>query len=134
MTHRLYVPLQWMISAAITLSLLALSLTLVTLSYQSTRDTLLSATVSAAENASELLDSQIDQLIQPVESIVAQLQYDPLVSAVRFEERLKRVPALAQVLASNEVVSAVYVGYPDGDFLLLRPITNDRARRVLEAP
>lgn len=134
MTHRLYVPLQWMISAAITLSLLALSLTLVTLSYQSTRDTLLSATVSAAENASELLDGQIDQLIQPVESIVAQLQYDPLVSAVRFEERLKRVPALAQVLTSNEVVSAVYVGYPDGDFLLLRPINNERARRVLEAP
>lgn len=134
MSQRFYIPLQWMISAAITLSLLTLSLTLVTLSYQSTRETLLSATVSAAESASDLLDGQIDQLIQPVEGIVAQLQYDPLVSAVRFEERLKRVPALAQVLASNDVISAVYVGYPDGDFLLLRPINNERARRLLEAP
>lgn len=134
MSKRFYIPLQWMISAAITLSLLVLSLALVTLSYQSTRETLLSATVSAAESASELLDGHIDQLIEPVASIVAQLQYDPLVSAVRFEERLKRLPALAQVLASNDVISAVYVGYPDGDFLLLRPINNDRARRVLEAP
>ncbi len=134
MSQRFYIPLQWLISMAITLSLLALSLILVTLSYQSTRATLLSATTSAAENASDLLDGQIEQLIQPVESIVAQLQFDPLVSAVRFEDRLKRVPALAQVLASNNVISAVYVGYPDGDFLLLRPINNERARNVLDAP
>lgn len=128
------VPLHLLISLSMVASLLVLSVILVTVSYQNTKTTLVEATESAAGNAGTLLDGHLNRLIQPVQAAVRQLQFDPLATAERLDQRMARLPVLAQTLDSNPLLSAVYAGYPDGDFLLLRHLRAEHARRLVEAP
>lgn len=130
--HRL--PLQWLISLAIVASLVILGLTQLTLSYQSSRATLLDATEESANQAGTILDGHLNRLIWPVQAALGQLQFDPVVSAETYTERFERVPALAQMLNANPLLSAVYVGYPNGDFVLLRTLRQARAQRLLDPP
>lgn len=127
-------PLHLLISLSMVASLLVLSLVLVTVSYQNAKSTLVDATESAAGNAGTLLDGHLDRLIQPVQAAVRQLQFDPLSTAEQFDQRIRRLPVLAQTLNSNQLLSAVYAGYPDGDFLLLRHLRSERARNLVDAP
>ncbi len=127
-------PLHFLVSFTIVTSLLILSLVLVLVSYQNTKATLLEATEDAAGNAGLLLDGHLNQLVQPVQAAIRQLQYDPLVDAASLNERLARVPVLAQTLASNQLLSAVYAGYEDGDFVLLRHLRSERSRQVVGSP
>lgn len=127
-------PLQWLISLAIVASLLILGLTQLTLSYQSTRATLLDATAESARQAGTILDGHLNRLIWPVQAALGQLQFDPVVSSVNYVERFERVPALAQMLNTNPLLSAVYVGYPNGDFVLLRTLRQAHAQDLLTPP
>lgn len=49
------------------------------------------------------------------------------------ETRLAFLPQLAEVLANSTSYGAIYAGYEDGDFFLVRKLT-ERARGALEAP
>jgi len=128
------VPLHLLISLSMVASLLALSVILVTVSYQNTKTTLVEVTESAAGNAGILLDGHLNRLIQPVQAAVRQLQFDPLATAERLDQRMARLPVLAQRLDSNPLLSAVYAGYPDSDFLLLRHLRAEHAGQLVEAP
>src|SRR5208282_3541289 len=44
----------------------------------------------------------------------------PLASAATFSQRMQAATDLAPVLNADPIVVAAYVGYPNGDFLLLR--------------
>lgn len=75
---------------------------------------------------------ELDQLEQTARSAAEALAANPIMQAQTEEERGQYFHQLAMVLRSVPGVSAAYVGWPDGDFLLLRPVGRHEER--LRAP
>ncbi|MCK2185169.1 HD domain-containing phosphohydrolase [Halomonas getboli] len=74
------------------------------------------------------------RLIDPARVVVALLAEDSLASRQRLIDRLQHLPLLAASLEAHDAASAVYIGYDDGDFLLLRPADRVTAERLPEVP
>ncbi len=49
-------------------------------------------------------------------------------------ERQKRIPFLAKMLQQSSVVSSIYIGYPNGDFLIIRHLQSDALKTFFHAP
>lgn len=127
-------PLQWVMVTVIVGITLLLSAILITRAYIDQRDLLLEAAESSSEHLAGRLDSANLSLLAPVQNSIQLLVHDTLLEASSLEQRLERLPLLLQVLQSNPVTSAIYAGYPDGDFVLLRELKAERVRRLLQAP
>lgn len=74
------------------------------------------------------------RLIDPARVVVTLLAQDDLASRQRLVDRLRHLPLLAASLEAHSAASAVYVGYEDGDFLLLRPAGRVPQERLPEVP
>ena len=127
-------PLQWVMVTVIVGITLLLSAILITRAYIDQRELLLEAAESSSEHLAGRLDSANLSLLAPVQNSIQLLVHDTLLEASSLEQRLERLPLLLQVLQSNPVTSAIYAGYPDGDFVLLRELKAERVRRLLQAP
>ncbi|MBB3140461.1 HD domain-containing phosphohydrolase [Halomonas organivorans] len=81
--------------------------------------------VSAVQDTGRQLalttEERARRLIDPARVVVQLLAQDELTSQQRLVDRLQHLPLLAASLKAHSAASAVYVGYDDGDFLLLRP-------------
>lgn len=70
--------------------------------------------------------SEVEQAIQlqllPAQVALEQLLFDPLIQTKTLESRQKVFPRWAQILRRHPTVSALYAGYANGDFILLRPL------------
>jgi len=126
--------LRWVISGTIMLSMLMLGAILVMNAYIGQRDLLLDASRSSAEQFAGKLDAETLRLIQPLQSTLRLLVHDPLTTAEELEQRQQRLPVLIEALRANRVVSAVYVGYPDRSFWLVRSLRLPEFRRSVSAP
>ena len=56
--------------------------------------------------------------MDPADATIRLLAFDPVASASTLPARLRRLPVLARLLEQNQLLSAVFIGYPDGQFLL----------------
>jgi hypothetical protein len=70
----------------------------------------------------------------PMQSLVDVLALQSLTESRSVDERMRHVPALAEALRRNPASTAIYVGYADGAFFLVRPATDPRVRAALHAP
>ena len=70
----------------------------------------------------------------PVQSLVDVLAAHSLPSAVTPDERMRHVPALVEALRGNPALTAMYAGYGDGAFFLVRPARDVRVRDALHTP
>ncbi|MGM0560412.1 MAG: ATP-binding protein [Pseudomonadota bacterium] len=75
---------------------------------------------------------ELHQLQDTARSAADSLASNPIIETRNEEERSQQFHALATVLRAVPGVSAAYVGWPDGDFLLLRPV--GRLEEQLDAP
>ena len=57
--------------------------------------------------------------MDPADTTIRLLAFDPVASASTLPARLWRLPVLARLLEQNQLLSAVFIGYPDGQFLLV---------------
>lgn len=126
--------LRWIISLSVMAGTLLLSAILISSAYFSHREALLQASEQMAHQMADNLDSAGARLLNPLISSLRLLIHDPLLGAATLEQRLLRLPVLAETLDANPVISAVYVGYADHDFLLLRKLKTPRVRQALAAP
>lgn len=110
-------------SAVIIAALMILATTLITVNYLHSRAGLIEQVEKSALLMSEAVDSGIVQITDPVVKTVQMLELDPIVQATSYQERLARLPVMLRALEINPLLSAIYVGYPDGDFFLLRRLT-----------
>ncbi|PAU87396.1 hypothetical protein CK507_11890 [Pseudomonas sp. WN033] len=62
------------------------------------------------------------------------LALDALPDTENLEQRLTRIPMLAQVLTDNPQLNSVYIGWDSGDYLMLRPLPNQASRDRFNAP
>ena len=128
------VSLAFLIASTITLGMLVLTIILVGQSFSGLEQAKVAAAESTAKQLAMNVDAHIDSITQPPATALAILRHDPIAYATTVEERLKRLPAFADILSSNDVVSAVYAGYQSGDFFLLRKIRSSGSLQFQDAP
>ncbi len=127
-------PLQWIIVMVIMAITVLLSAILITRAYMDQRDLLLEAAESSSKQLAGRLDSASLSLLAPVTNSLQLLVYDTLLEADTLEKRIERLPLMVQVLRSNPVSSAVYAGYPDKDFVLVRDLRLTALQQRVSAP
>ncbi|PXF28608.1 hypothetical protein WH50_25395 [Pokkaliibacter plantistimulans] len=95
---------------------------------------LVSAAGESARQLSATLNERIRRLLEPAESTLRLLSFDSISAATSMPERLGRLQVFSEVVANNPMIGAVYVGYPDGEFFLLRKLATEKQRNYFSAP
>jgi len=119
------VSLQWLIAWSMVICLLAMASLTVWQGYRGSRTLLIAAANDAAQQLGVLLNERSERLLGPAESALRILNHDPLAEGQTLDQRLQRLPVLVETLRSNRTLSAVYAGYPNGDFFLLRRVESN---------
>jgi HD-GYP domain-containing protein (c-di-GMP phosphodiesterase class II) len=132
--RRFRMQLRFIIIAAALLIIVGLTASLAISGYQSAEQALLSARLDDAARLGQTIDEEVRRLVDPAETQLRLLAHDPLLGADRLPARLDRLPIMAEALDSNRLLGAAYVGYPDGSFILFRPLPTEAARKMVEAP
>ncbi len=81
------------------------------------------------ERIADRTGQQLYSLFAPVGVTVDQLAWQPLAFAGSLEERLNSLHYLREALEQSDQVSALFIGYDNGDFFLLRPLPADSPLR-----
>jgi hypothetical protein len=76
----------------------------------------------------------LERLYAPAELAVEIIALHDITRAETHSERLPHVAFLSGFLDQSAALSSVYVGYDDGDFIMLVPTENDEARSRYNAP
>lgn len=100
---------------------------------QSTRMLMVSSTRLFDRISAELEDT-VDRVYAPLRTFTDLFSHQRVNDARTLDERLKSLPYISEALKSNEQMDAVYVGYDDGDFFLVRPLRSAAARQAFKAP
>lgn len=132
--RRLKIPLHILAAGGSTLLLLLVTLVLAWSSYRSTREIIHTAGNSAIQHALVTLQSKIHSILRPAQDQLELLSYHPVTQARTREERIAILPLASAVLDSNPLLDAWYVGYPNGDFILFRPLRDAPMRNYTGAP
>lgn len=69
------------------------------------------------------VEQSLQLTIRPVSTSLLLYSRSRAVTAQTLEQRLSELPQFTELLRSNEAVSAVYIGYNNGDFFLIRKLT-----------
>ncbi|MDF3933558.1 HD domain-containing phosphohydrolase [Pseudomonas citronellolis] len=128
------VPLQVLVTGAIILGMLALGASLLVQGYRGVESTLVAAAGEAAGQLGVTVNERIRRLLDPAQNTLRLLSYDNVSQLDNLPARLERLPMLAENLSANTTLSAVYIGYPNGEFLLIRALRTAKARQALKAP
>lgn len=127
------ISLQLLIGWAVFSAMFLLSLLLIVQSYQSNKQALLLATSETAQQLGQTINEKAQRITGPAQSALQILSHDPLLEASTLPQRLKRLPVLAETLTSNSVLSAIYAGYGNGEFFLLRTL-NSALKQQYQVP
>jgi HD-GYP domain-containing protein (c-di-GMP phosphodiesterase class II) len=94
--------------------------------------------LGAAEDLIHRIDKEantaLKNLFEPVETVVTWASVAPLTAAGSLGARMPTLPTLAEVLRRRPQVAAIYVGYDNGDFFLVRALPDDASRKDFTAP
>jgi len=126
------ISLQLLVALAIMLGMLLLGAGLAWQGYRGVRETLVAAAGDTAQQVGRTIDERAHRLVDPVQSSIRLLAFDPI--AGNLAQRLERLPQLVESLNANKMLSAAYVGYPNGEFLLIRRLRDPQLLQRFAAP
>ncbi|SFN28847.1 HD domain-containing phosphohydrolase [Marinobacter pelagius] len=128
------ISLALLIASAITSGMLVLALVLLGQSFHGMESAKVSAASATARQLAVSVDDRINAITAPPSTALAVLSHDPLATSQTDDERIERIDVLADILQSSDIVSAVYAGWSDGDFFLLRKVRSSGALQFPDAP
>ena len=76
----------------------------------------------------------MSEALQPVRRFAEILAQDPIVRARTLDSRLEALPLMVHAFDDAAPVAAVYAGYDDGSFFLVRPLRDASERSAFAAP
>lgn len=93
-------------------------------------------------DSSAQLSGQIQQAVEqdlqdtfmPIRRLLRLLAQTPSTQGRDLEQRLPLLRPFSQALRDNPKLDSLYLGYPDGDFFMVRPLRDARIRALLDAP
>lgn len=127
-------PVRLLIAGLAVAAIFLVAAVLIALSWMNSRNLLLDAAARTANDAAQITFEHTRRMIEPASATLRTLSFDPIVSAPRLQDRLERMRLLAEELAANPLISALYVGYDNGDFLLARMLDDPGIRQHFGAP
>lgn len=127
-------PLQIVMGALFCLLVASVGLAIGLFGFRESRAMLLSASQEVFSRADRQMQLSAANLFQPLQAAIEQLAYHPATEHDDWQQRLPAVTALADVLDRNASVASVYIGYLNGDFMMLRPLRNTSDRLRWQAP
>ncbi len=127
--------LQLTIGSVMVVLLVALGVTIIYFTFESQKLATLKSTEKLFDYASAQTQEKLSALITPVETFVElSAQLDELDKGGELEF-LHFMPYMFQSLQSTPWMSAVYLGYEDGDFFMLQSLQDNRvAKAAVSAP
>ncbi|PWG64379.1 ATP-binding protein [Spiribacter halobius] len=128
----LVLPLRVQITTAFLILFGVIALAAGTMAGRSTQALVDESVRASFSGSAELALQELRRLENTARGAAAALAATPLAAATDNRARREHLYVLATVLSAVPGVSAAYVGWPDGDFLLLRPMGPHAAR--LAAP
>lgn len=128
------ISVQLSIALAIICSTLLLGGVLAWQNYRSVEQIMLSAAGESVRHLGKTLTERTRRLIEPPRNVIHLLAYSPIMQASTLQQRLDRLPQLVESLNANEVLSAIYVGYPNGEFMLVRELFSPALKTSFSAP
>jgi HD-GYP domain-containing protein (c-di-GMP phosphodiesterase class II) len=102
--------------------------------YRGTQDILLTTSAETTRYIRDTLNEKVQRILSPARNQITLLAHSGLSSADNLVQRLAELPLIFDALNENPITDALYVGYPNGEFVLFRPLRNDSVRRVVKAP
>jgi HD-GYP domain-containing protein (c-di-GMP phosphodiesterase class II) len=127
-------PIKPSIASVVVVAMLVLAVLIIGIGWAGARQSMLDTASKAARDAGLLITEKTHRMLEPAQATLRLLTSDPLVEAVTLEQRLQRLHTLTDVLTSNELAAAIFVGYSDGSFMLVRPLDSSELRKRFEAP
>jgi HD-GYP domain-containing protein (c-di-GMP phosphodiesterase class II) len=127
-------PIKVSIASVVVLAMLVLAIGIFGLGWQGAKQSLLDTAAKTAQDAGQLIVEKSHRLLEPAQATLRLLATTSLVQATTLDERLKGLETLSGVLTSNSLASAVFIGYADGAFLLVRPLDDPELRKRFESP
>ncbi len=127
-------PVRLVIACIAVAAMALVALALITLSWYGSRAILLDMAATVARDTSQIVAERSRRIIEPGSVSLRTLAFDPIADAAELDERLERRSALAAELVANPLVSAIHVGYQNGDFLLMRALDRRDIRARFQAP
>ena len=132
--RRFLVSVQFLLISASLGLLLVIGGLAATIGTKGVNDALRAATEEQFATLGLMMQEKARRLIDPVQSQLGILIYDPLTEARDINTRLSRLPILRAVLRDNVTIRSVYVGYPNGEFMLVRKIDGKELQDRFRAP
>lgn len=126
------ISLQWLVALAIVLGMLLLGAALAWQGYRGIRQTLVAAAGDSAQQIGKTIDERARRLLDPAHSSIRLLAFNP--TAQNLAQRLERLPQLVEAMDTNRMLSAAYMGYPNGEFLLVRRLRDPQLLQRFAAP
>ncbi len=131
---RLRVPLQAAAAIGVILLLAVVAGVLSWQAYNSSRQALLSASDETLGYVRDALAEKTRRILEPASAQLGILTRSPLSEANTLPDRLRQVPLMLDALRHNALLDAIYIGYPDGEFVLFRSLRDQKLRDKLVAP
>lgn len=128
------ISLALLIATTITFGMLLLTLVLVGQSFRGLEAAKLAAAQDSAGQLSVSVNDRIRAITTPPSLALTLLSQDPLQGAASLAQRLDRLPVIAGILSHSRIVSAVYAGYDNGEFFLLRKVESSGRQHFPDAP
>ena len=104
------------------------------LGYKISRDILESTASELNTRISRETLGEFSSLIGPSEMAVRLLSFDGVARATTLETRMSNLGFMREALNSSEALSAIYIGYGNGDFFMVRRVWNETDRTAFNAP
>lgn len=132
--RRLTVPFEVVIASVVVAAMVLLAGLLIYQVGTSARQAIITASDDSAQHISLLISERVHHIVDPADATLRLLAFDPIAAATSLQARLRRLPVFVRLLEQNPLLSAVYIGYSDGQFLLVRPLRDAAFRARMEAP
>jgi len=102
--------------------------------YRGVQDILRTVAYDETQFIREALSEKVQRILEPAESQLALLAYSDLSTAKTLPQRLGELPLILEALKRTTLIDASFVGYPNGEFILFRPLRDAGDRASFEAP
>jgi HD-GYP domain-containing protein (c-di-GMP phosphodiesterase class II) len=127
-------PLHVHISVLFSLLLLGSGVLLGLFNYYQTTQVILSSSKQLFSQFREEVEADLRHTYQPIRRLLALLALNENNQSADGYQRMDLLPMLAQALRDNPKLAALYLGYEDGDFFMVRPLRDERLKKIFDAP
>lgn len=127
-------PISVTVATVVIASMLMVALAVMTLGWMGARSALVTTATRTASDSGILVNERARRMLEPVQATLRQISFDPIASAKTLDERLDRLFVLSEELTANGLLSSLYVGYQNGEFILVRALDKPALRTLVDAP